>query len=247
MKRLNLLLITLFILLSPLLLFSEQSISIKGGAELVEEAYAYLYRSQVAPTLLLTYRGEKRVLGCRILNRLSTELLLWPLFIKNERLYYTERTLALNIPLEYGLTFRLPPGRKVEFEVGFVLRSEVRWDRYSLGTSYWYSELRLTPLLPLMELGLYLKPFRFMEIILSEQLGAMVNFILFFSKDYYKGLFYQLYAYHALNIEFRFRVGPKHKLLAGFRNSIRLNQSLSDYHSLVFFRNLFYLGVSYEI
>lgn len=246
MNKINWLPVYLILLLSSFQLHPEQTLSFRGGAELVEEAYASIYRSQLTPLLSLTYKGTKRFLKFKMENSLSTELLLWPFFFKNEGFYYDNSSLALAIPLEYSLTFRLPANRRAAFLTGFSLRGEARWDRYSLGRSYSYSELRLTPLLPLVNAGLYLKPCRLLEIVIREQLGATVNMLLFFSRGYYRAIFYQVYIYHSLQAELIFRLGARHSLLFGYRNSIRVNQSISDYHSTIFFRNLIYLGVRYE-
>lgn len=246
MNKINCLPVCLILLLSSFQLHPEQSLSFRGGAELVEEAYANIYRSQLTPLMALTYLNSKRFLNFTMESSLSTELLLWPFFFKNGRFYHDEASLALDIPLEYSLTFKLPANRRAAFLTGFSLRGEVRWDRYSLGSSYSYSELRLTPLLPLAAFGLYLKPCRLLEIVVREQLGATVNMLIFFSRGYYRSLFYQLYIYHSLQAELIFRLGARHSLLFGYKNSIRLNQSISDYHSTIFFRNLLYLGVKYE-
>lgn len=237
----------LILILSSFNLHPAQTISFRGGAELIEEAYANIYRSQVAPLINFTYVESKRFLNFKMVNTISTELLLWPFFFKNETFYYDNSSLALAVPLEYSLTFRLPANHRVAFLTGFSLRGEARWDRYALGNSYSYSELRLTPLLPLASVALSLRPCRLLEFVIEQQLGATLNLLLFFSRGYFRAIFYQLYVYHTLQAELIFRLGARHSLLFGYRNSIRVNQSLSDYHSVIFFRNLFYLGVRYEL
>lgn len=246
MNKINCLPVYLILLLSSFQLHPEQSLAFRAGPELVEEAYANIYRSQLTPLIGFTYVQNKRFLNFRMESSLSTELLLWPFFFKNERFYYDGSSLALDIPLEYSLTFRLPANRRAAFLTGFSLLAEARWDRYTLGNSYSYSELRVTPLLAQVVAGLYLKPCRQLEIVVKEQLGATVNLLLFFSRGYFRALFYQLYIYHSLQAELIFPLGKRHSLLFGYRNSIRLNQSISDHHSTIFFRNLIYLGVKYE-
>ena len=228
---------------------SKEKYYIRTGAGLAyaEEALLIIIRSQFSPFLYFDYEQVFRVKRTAIVQNWHYSLTLWPWFFKYTKPYITDKTLALDMPLEYSLIFKIPYDYFIYFSGGFGSALYLRWDRYSLGHRYWYSLLKFSPY-PFLSLGFGFNILNRVSIDLSERIGASscVN-LTYIKQDYYSYAFL-LFFHNHLQISGIIRITDKYYATLGWKNKINLYVNMENYFlSFIYFHNYFYTGIRIAI
>ena len=245
MKKIQLFIILLVFFISiPNSLFAKKSISAGIGLNFTEEAFVLQIRSQLSPNFFFKIKFEKRYLNFTLFHQLKISFLAWPFFLKYNRPHYTDKTFTLNVPFEYELLFKIPPKKRVAFLAGTGLRFNVRWDRYSLGRLYWFSDVRILPLF-FGVIGIDLKIFNRFEIIYKYSISGIVSFLFCYSMDEYIRTQKNLYCGNKNNLEFIVKFKKWYRMFIGWSNEIIFYFPLDGIFTTSYFLNDFYLGFEY--
>lgn len=87
---------------------SKNSIIFFNGVTLNEEAYTVIYHYQIAPKLSFQFINERSINYFSIKNEFSLDFMVWHLYFRNGLLYHTDKTLSLEVPLEYKILLAFP-------------------------------------------------------------------------------------------------------------------------------------------
>lgn len=242
----KILLIAFFIFLSTYHLPAFE-ISLSGGTgfNITEEAHVIIGRVQYAPDFYFKASFSKNVGRSILQNHIKMNFTVWPYYMKNFLPYYTDKTLSLDVPIEYELIFKVPRNRKIAFLGGSGFLLDFRWDRYSAGNYFWYSEFRISPI-PFITFGLSLD-IKKVEVSFKHSIGGIVSFTYFFIKEEFFNKDYEIHPYNKFDLEIIVRIKKRYKIITGWINKLNMYLILDNWIPYSYFQNMFYVGFGYEI
>ena len=217
------------------------------GVIYTEEAFLIILRSQISPVIFLNYDLIFMIDNINIKQTWNLSYAIWPFFMKYTQNYYTEKSLAIDMPIEYHLQFKITNNYCLFFLTGLGYCFNFRWDRYSLGKQNWYSLLKLTPF-PIFNLGFGFVLFKRVTIEVVDYLAAAYSVNLTFIKDEYFSSVFLPFFHNQFLLNTSIHLSGKWNIILGWKNKINLYLNIENYFlSFLFFQNLFLTGIKIEI
>ncbi|HOV14693.1 MAG TPA: hypothetical protein PK771_10445, partial [Spirochaetota bacterium] len=139
--------IIFFLLLISENISSRNFINILVGVNFNEEAYTAIYHNQIAPKISFTYINERQIDFFSLKHNVCFDFLIWNFYNRNGLLYFTDKTLTIEAPIEYSFTASVPSNFNIRFMFGLGFQHNTRFDRYSMGVYFWFSRLKIEPIL----------------------------------------------------------------------------------------------------
>lgn len=225
---------------------SKNYFSIYGGVNYNEELFTVVYQTQFSPKISFDYTNEKVINNFSLKNSLNFDFLIWHLYYKNNYLYYTNKTLSVESPLEYDFTMTFPDKQKVKFIIGGGIQYNIRFDRYSMGKYYWHSRLKFEPLLYGI-IGIELRIMKF-QAILKHNIGGLISAFLLYNKDEF---FINTFCYDFFNrieLDLSYNIISHIWFILKWTNKFNYYSDMDIYITNFFlFQNSFFIGLRYEI
>ncbi|HPO48944.1 MAG TPA: hypothetical protein PLO89_01335 [Spirochaetota bacterium] len=237
---------SILLLFSTLFIFPKNQISFFTGINYNEEAYTVIYQTQLAPKFSFGFVNEKTVGYFILSNSISFDFLIWNFYYKNNYLYFTDKTLSVDSPIEYNFRVLFPSYSSVKFIFGAGVSYNTRFDRYSMGKYFWYSRLKIEPLL-FGSLGLDFKIY-FLIVSLRESLGYLVSTFFLFNKEEFFLYTFTNNLFHRIDLSFIFKINSRIGLVIKWTNKYNWYNDLSIYiTNYMSFQNTFSIGLDYEL
>lgn len=224
-----------------------------SGLDYTENFFSFLYNTQLSAEfstgIELTAAAESNGGRFSFTQEAEFHIKGGRKYWKNGLIYYTDKTYSLDVQADYRFLVNFRVVRLFAFYFGtgahFVLRS----DRYSIGTVYSYTNLRVTPFLPTIDFGIKLQCTNNLKLRFHHEIGAMIGTEFFFRQEkifdidnigtYY---FYNMFAANA-----QVKVYKRIWFLVGYKNKIIAGLSCNDLTGRIFWSNIGFVGVNIEL
>lgn len=238
---------TLFIILFILILLNLNSTNKKieflTGINYYEEAHIVISLTQILPLFMIRLTIEKEFKNFSLKNEFSFYMNIFSIYFKNGFVYYTDKTLNVDIPFYYNIIFDFKINQYFSLFTGIGTLSKFKYNRYSSGLEYWQQEIKYS-LLPLFIFGCNVGFNRY-KFLLSDYFSISPAFIFQYKKDDFYTSFVITNIYNNFRFEFLFYLNKKWYMIFSYNNFLDLYIDILSLFIFVNFNNSISVGFGY--
>lgn len=239
--------LVLLLIINGVLCFAKKNISFSAGFNVTEEFFTVLYQTQYSPKFNLRFEIEKKFRYFYLEHKLNLDFSLWNIYYKNNLLYYTDKTLSLDLPFDYEFSLNLTPIKQLNIIFGSGWALNLRFDRYSKGNFFWHSTLKFSPH-PFLSIGIGFNLFSRLDFFIKDSIGFFYSYFFSYSKESYITSTYCTLVTNRFIVESSIKIVGRYRIYFGYTNRIEVFLDPSIFMPFLgYTTNFFYLGLKIEI